>query len=464
MEYRIISQQRSRKLILIYAGWACDYRPFEGLVRPGYDIAVIWDYRDFHLDWAFASNYNEICVVAWSLGVFAASVTSGAIEQRTTRRIAVNGTLTPVDNRFGIPEKIFRGTADGLDERNLTKFYRRVCGSRQAFELFELKRPLRPVAELIDELIVFMEDNPFLPNKIRRWDNAIISRDDAIFPVANQWRAWQNVPTLIIEGAHMPNFQKIIDKFIIDKDHTRHRFERGLDTYDTEADVQVGVVNNLLRLIRKTGIDTILQKPGARMLEIGSGTGALSKELNKICDAQAYYEMWDLAGKAPIVGHLRHFRQVDAELEIMRTPAASFDFIVSASTMQWFNSPSRFLAECGRVCAPGGYVLLSTFADGNLWQVSNATGRSLPMLKPSDWLKIIPPYFELLDFFDYWEEREFENAIDAFRHLRTTGVDSLGRTESGNSPLRALRTFAPDLDGVYRLSYRPFILLLRKKL
>lgn len=463
MKYRFISQQQNHRLILVYAGWACDFRLFEGLSRPGYDIAVIWDYRDFHLDWNFTTRYDEIFIIAWSLGVFAASVTAQAIERHTTGRIAINGTLFPVDNRLGIPEKIFRGTADGLDERNLTKFYRRICGSRQAYEAFDAHRPHRQVEELIEELNGFMEENVFLPEPFHRWDLAIISRDDAIFPAPNQWRAWQDVPCTIVEGAHLPDFQKIIDKYVIDKDHTQRRFERGLKTYDAEADVQAGVVDRFLWLIRHTDIASLLKCPGVRILEIGSGTGALSYPINRLCDTNAYFEMWDLAGDAPFESALRKFRSVDAEMEIMRTPSASFDIILSASTMQWFNSPSRFLEECARVCAPGAYILLSTFIKGNLWQVSNATGRALPLLKSSDWKKIIPERLELVEDFEFTKELAFDSAVDAFRHLRNTGVDSLGRTASGKPTLQAVRTFVPDLDGVYRITYRPYILLLRKR-
>lgn len=68
MEYEFVSQSGAPRLILIYAGWAMDAGVFRGLRRPGYDIAVVWDYRNFVIDWSFASSYCEICIVAWSLG------------------------------------------------------------------------------------------------------------------------------------------------------------------------------------------------------------------------------------------------------------------------------------------------------------------------------------------------------------------------------------------------------------
>ena len=75
-----------------------DNNPFEGLHRDGYDIVVIWDYRDFTIDWGIVARYREICILAWSMGVYAASMSTHAIDSRITKRIAVNGTLKPVDN------------------------------------------------------------------------------------------------------------------------------------------------------------------------------------------------------------------------------------------------------------------------------------------------------------------------------------------------------------------------------
>ena len=80
MKLQYVSRTGAARLILIYAGWAMDAAPFEGLRRPGYDIAVVWDYREFQLDWSFATPYSEVCVVAWSLGVYAAAVTAPALQ------------------------------------------------------------------------------------------------------------------------------------------------------------------------------------------------------------------------------------------------------------------------------------------------------------------------------------------------------------------------------------------------
>ena len=72
------------------------------------------------------SGYRKIRLVAWSLGVWAASVVFGKKPVSFTEAIAVNGTPCPVHDRWGIPETIFRGTLDNVTEEGMRRFNRRM--------------------------------------------------------------------------------------------------------------------------------------------------------------------------------------------------------------------------------------------------------------------------------------------------------------------------------------------------
>lgn len=440
-----------------------DSAPFAHLHRPGYDILIVWDYRDYSLDWSCAAGYDEICVVAWSLGVYAAAVASAPIAALTTLRLAVNGTVTPVDNQRGIPELIFRGTLDGLDERNLTKFYRRVAGSRAAFDRFAADMPRRSVDELRQELAAFLPDDFFAPTPDMRFDRALICRDDAIFPAANQWRAWEGKPRTMLDGAHLPDFQVIIDRFVLDKDLTGSRFAAGASSYEGNAAVQDGLVERMRLVMERHGIPAHMCRRGSRTIEIGSGTGKLTRVLDGFAGRFGTLEMWDIAADAPVSGPRRPFRKTDAELQLLRTPSESADFIVSASTVQWFNSPSRFLVECARVLTSGGLLLVGTYAAGNLGAVESATGRGLPLLEPDEWLALAPGVFECIEAQTYTVDMEFDAPADVFRHLKATGVNSLGRGVGAAAMRHALASLPCSLDGKYRITYRPTLFLLRKK-
>ena len=66
MKSKFIVRNDSSRLLLIFAGWGMDWRPFASLSRPGYDILVIWDYRDLLFDWKPLFRYDEICLIASS--------------------------------------------------------------------------------------------------------------------------------------------------------------------------------------------------------------------------------------------------------------------------------------------------------------------------------------------------------------------------------------------------------------
>ena len=69
-----------------------------------HDLLICYDYQDLTLDFDF-SAYQQIRVVAWSMGVWVAErVLQGITLQSAT---AVNGTGLPCDDGFGIPYAIF---------------------------------------------------------------------------------------------------------------------------------------------------------------------------------------------------------------------------------------------------------------------------------------------------------------------------------------------------------------------
>lgn len=465
MIVEFVSHNGAERLILVFAGWAMDSRPFATLMRPGYDVAVLWDYSSLNIDWSFAGSYSEICVVAWSLGVYASAVSTYAIDSRITRRIAVNGTLYPVDRRRGIPENIFKGTLDGLDARNLLKFYRRVCGSRERFDDFAKNMPERDINQLKTELEAFYPLPLLAHEPLKRWDIAVIGRDDAIFPAVNQWRAWQGTPMEIFDEPHLIDLQKVIDRYIVDKQRMSVRFAERRDTYNDNTPVQTDIITRMCDMMRAQHIHELASVRGARILEIGCGTGILSRNIDSWCGCDGgYFEMWDIAGPAPLQGDKRLFNKTDAETELMRCPSASFDIIATSSTVQWFNSPLRFMLECSRVLTSGGYLALSTFTRGNLHEVTQATGRSLPLLSKQQWLDIVPQSFEIVDCYAYSHSLEFNSAIEVFRHLKNSGVNSLDRDASGLATLQqALTRYSEGLDGKFRATYRPLILILRKR-
>lgn len=443
---------------------------FSGISRPGYDVMVVWDYRSFYIDWSCVEPYSEICLLAWSMGVFAASQTAQAIDYKITKRIAVNGTLCPIDSVAGIPEHIYYGTLDNLSETGVRKFNRRMCASREMFDRFMTTYQPRAVDELADELRAIAERTVLPAPAVGSWDLAIIGKGDCIFPPINQQRAWtlqrycgpRPVAVEIIDDGHYTDFQAIIDRYFVDKDTMQQRFAAGTATYAGNSPVQADVVSRLCKMLKTLRITSELASATTPILEIGSGAGNLSRCIRAMAP-NAKFTMWDIAADAPF-GVVGEFQQCDAELQLRRIAPQSQGFIFSASTMQWFNSPVAFLENCARALKPAGYACLTTYTRGNMHEITDLTGNSLPLYTPAEWLKMVSANFEVLASQAYERDLDFETPLDVLRHLKLSGVNSLGKSSRGDVDARSIINRYPmRLDGRFYLTYKPLIMVLQKK-
>lgn len=468
MQCALLHSEGSDRLLLIFAGWGMDANVFARLRRSGYDIMVVWDYTSFHIDWACTAPYREICLLAWSMGVYAAGQSVQAIEHKITRRIAINGTLKPIDDLCGIPEAVFYGTLEGLTDASVRKFQRRMCATREDFDLFASTQPSRTTDSLRAELESIASRHILGTSAPLRFDVALIGRDDRIFPFYNQRRAWEaaGVQTAVLDCGHFTDFQPIIDAHLIDKTLVGRRFRSGSGTYDENTPVQADAIDRVMTAIRSLGLHREIAASHNAVLEIGSGSGMLSRRIAAMVDDPAVI-MWDLAADMPAdmpPGRRYVFRNCDAELAIDGLEPDSLDHIFSASTIQWFNSPARFMQSIARALRSGGCAVFTTYVRGNMHQISDITGVSLPLLTPDEWLSLANGKFDVLYATAYTRDLDFESPRAVLHHMRLSGVNSLGSpAHSGAMARRLLERYPMMLDGRYHLTYKPFIFILRKK-
>lgn len=207
MKQYFIIQEGHSCLTLFFTGWGMDFRPFVDYHPVESDLLVCYDYRTLDFDYSLLGAYDEVRLVAWSMGVWAASrVFAGG--EYTMKSIAVNGTNYPVDDNRGIPGKIFEGTLNSLTDATLQKFYRRMCGSAESFKGFMERAPQRPVGELKEELAKIREQSELLPFTSFKWDKAVVGLQDRIFTADNQLRAFTE-PTVVTEK-NIAHYSEII--------------------------------------------------------------------------------------------------------------------------------------------------------------------------------------------------------------------------------------------------------------
>lgn len=206
MKQIFLKQNNFPRLLLIFAGWGADETMFRQYHPADSEVLLCYDYRDLAFDATALQGYGELNVVGWSMGVWAASHVVPALPLRPKQCIAINGTPFPIDERRGIPPRIFQGTLDGLTDISLHKFLRRMCGDTATFRRFLSVTPRRPLEELRDELCAIARLCGQLPTPSLQWTEAVVGRKDNIIPPANQLNAWAELhtPAKATDEPHYP--------------------------------------------------------------------------------------------------------------------------------------------------------------------------------------------------------------------------------------------------------------------
>lgn len=241
--------------------------------------------------------------------------------------------------------------------------------------------------------------------------------------------------------------------------HLAARFDAAAARYDAHSPLQREAA---LRLARR--VLALSAAPPRRVLEIGCGTGHLTRALCERIGGE-----WTLSDIAPAMvrgcaGSLaapHNYLIMDAERPALKP--ASFDLIVSSLTAQWFAHLPQTLAALCALLAPGGRLALATLGRGTFaeWRRAHQVLGLLPATHD------YPDAAELARAFpaDVRTEVSEESItmplgspLDFVRGLRAIGADM---PRAGTRPLgagqlrRVLRQLAADApEGItYRLLY-----------
>ncbi|MBB6273964.1 ubiquinone/menaquinone biosynthesis C-methylase UbiE [Pedobacter cryoconitis] len=101
-------------------------------------------------------------------------------------------------------------------------------------------------------------------------------------------------------------------------------------------------------------------KQGLRVLDIGCGTGAISKDIAERVGPEGFVIGIDNTEKFIVSG--KESYQTNLNLELLHhdlfsyEPEEKFDLIVSARTLQWLNNPKEALQKLKTLLKPGGQL------------------------------------------------------------------------------------------------------------
>lgn len=206
MKTYIRRREKNDQLVVLYAGWGTDENVFTPLCNDDFDFILFYNYSsDEALVLPEMKPYKKITLIGWSLGVWAAEYLSpktGIIPDVT---IAVNGTPIPADDKYGIPLHVFEGTLNNITEENIEKFYLRMFGNKRTYLLNNEIIPHRTLKSLHDELRWLYNRMMEQKKPGFRWDYAVTSEIDRVFPAENvnsYWEKENNTKHIILPLPH----------------------------------------------------------------------------------------------------------------------------------------------------------------------------------------------------------------------------------------------------------------------
>jgi len=225
MKQEWLHHHRRNRLILFCNGWGMDANPFLPLSATDVDVLMFSDYHDLRLEPAgqternnpafdpadlladLFNRYTHVSLIAWSMGVWAGQRIFHPWRQHLQTAIAVNGTLCPIDDRFGIPVQIYDSTLAGFNEAGRLKFYRRMCHHRNILDTFLAHQPQRSIANQRLELAALPGQVICQPAESAIYTKSVVTTRDLIMPTANQLAFWQGRDVLSLEGSHFPFYR-----------------------------------------------------------------------------------------------------------------------------------------------------------------------------------------------------------------------------------------------------------------
>jgi malonyl-CoA O-methyltransferase len=427
--------QLEKKMVLLH-GWGCDSRTWQPLIPllpqdwtittidlPGFGINP--PLQEFSLDALLDNIWQQLpssCVlVGWSLGGVLAVELAARYPQQIEAVITLASNLKFVassDYPAAMPRWIneeFNREFATQPQKTLLHFVGLITqGDNEARQLLRTLRTqdahcLLPqymtgtqctnattswhaTLELLAQI-----DNRKIFSQLIQPGLHLFAEKDVLVPVASS-KLIQSVNPLhaskIIKGAahalHWSQPQKIADevtRFLaslakiksssllassdskeLDKKKVAQSFSRAAHSYDAVAQLQRYVGDQLMH-------ELPAQLPaGAKILDLGSGTGAFTEKLQQCYSGAQIYGLDIAEGMLQFARkeNLPSLHWVCGDAEQLPLAAESFDLIFSSLTLQWCNQLPLILNEIKRVLKSGGHFYFSTLGPDTLHELKSA--------------------------------------------------------------------------------------------
>lgn len=226
---------------------------------------------------------------------------------------------------------------------------------------------------------------------------------------------------------------------MLSKEKIKESFSRSASTYDEAADFQKETGH---RLIQKILSDNV---PIDRILDVGLGTGYITRELARIfSDVHGCDIAWGMASFSKRKANT--FSIIQADAEALPYKPGTFGIVFSNITYQWIHNFRNAFLEVRRVLKDKGRFYFSILTDGSLKELYETLREVAGRGYPQDFLpgaKYINLELKWRDLdIIWWEEltirRYYENCLELLRKFKGLGAGRLSGSNIFNMGDREL--------------------------
>ncbi|MBD5402252.1 methyltransferase domain-containing protein, partial [bacterium] len=185
----------------------------------------------------------------------------------------------------------------------------------------------------------------------------------------------------------------------IDNKHIKKQFEKSMKDYDKNATVQDMMASKMVIELSK------ISQRFDNILELGVGTGLLTKKLVKYINFDNYYAN-DLVENSKIyVQKIIPSANFLCGNALKIKPARKVDLIISNAMFQWFDNMEKAVQQIKFNISDNGILAFSTFGPENFKELKSLTGLTLKYRTKEEIREILTSAgFEILYIEDFYEE------------------------------------------------------------